>query len=93
MDNPSKQMNKSSQNKREVYLKARKTLTWESDQEKLAKNSKQTSAMGEKAYLHTGATSMDPFCVEKGRCSSEALHGTQALLMPFRRDPMGPFFF
>lgn len=39
MENPVKQINESSSDRREVYLKARETLTWESDQEKLATKS------------------------------------------------------
>ena len=40
MENPVKQINESSSDRWEVYLKARETLTWETDQEKLATKSR-----------------------------------------------------
>lgn len=58
MENPVKQINESSSDRWEVYLKARETLTWESDQEKLATKSGQAFPGGGKACLHTGDISV-----------------------------------
>lgn len=91
MENPVKQINESSSDGQEVYLKARETNLGKRPRETCQKLNTGFPGGG-KACLHTGNFSMYPLWMEKRRSTSEVPHGSQALLIPFTRDPMGSFF-